>query len=194
MVLVVLAALADWATALSFTNEFRDVAAGADLQLKWDAVPTGMGPLCITAQLIEKGEGHRANAYKVNVTAGVTGNAFVWTGVPFPLRYMPTGLYQVEIRPSTWTSSDGPVLAKSTFFTIGERRASEDTKTPPATVVDPPSNGGSSVSKPLAIGLGVAIGVPSLVALVVVGWCFRKRQRRATLEKQRRRRIEFVIN
>jgi hypothetical protein len=46
----------------------------------------------------------------------------------------------------------------------------------------------------VAIGLGVAIGVPSLVAGVVVGWCVRKRQRRAAMEKRRLKRSEFVIS
>jgi hypothetical protein len=45
----------------------------------------------------------------------------------------------------------------------------------------------------VAIGLGVAIGVPSIAALIVVGWCFRKRQRKAALEKSRLKRSEFVI-
>jgi hypothetical protein len=50
------------------------------------------------------------------------------------------------------------------------------------------------LSKPVAIGLGVAIGVPSVIATVVVAWCVRKRQRRAALEKRRLERSEFVIS
>ena len=61
------------------------------------------------------------------------------------------------------------------------------------TLVDYQS-GGSGINRPLAIGLGVAIGIPSVVALGIVSWCFRRRQRRAAMEKRRRRRNEFVIN
>lgn len=55
------------------------------------------------------------------------------------------------------------------------------------------SSGGGGVSKPVAIGVGVAIGVPSLVGLVVVGWFFRRRYKRARAEKRRLKRSEFVI-
>ena len=50
------------------------------------------------------------------------------------------------------------------------------------------------MSKSLAIGLGVAIGIPSIVGLAVVTWCFRKRQRRVAMEKKRLKRVEFVID
>jgi hypothetical protein len=62
------------------------------------------------------------------------------------------------------------------------------------TLVDYQSDNASGVSKPLAVGLGVAIGIPSIVALAVVSWCFRKRQRRVALEKRRLKRSEFVID
>lgn len=52
----------------------------------------------------------------------------------------------------------------------------------------------SGVSKPLAIGLGVAIGIPSIVGLAVVSWCFRKRQRRVAMEKRKLKRSEFIID
>ncbi len=61
-------------------------------------------------------------------------------------------------------------------------------------MVDSPSGGASGISKPVAIGVGVAIGVPSVAATVVVMWCLRKRQRRAALERQRLKRHEFVIS
>ena len=54
--------------------------------------------------------------------------------------------------------------------------------------------GGSGISKPVAIGIGVAVGVPSAVGTAVVAWCFRKRQRRAAMEKRRLKRSEFVIS
>jgi hypothetical protein len=50
------------------------------------------------------------------------------------------------------------------------------------------------MSKSMAIGVGVAIGIPSIVALAVVGRCLRKRQRRVAMEKRRLKRHEFVIH
>lgn len=61
------------------------------------------------------------------------------------------------------------------------------------TVIDYQSSGSSGVNRPLAIGLGVAIGIPSVVALGILSWCYRRKQRRAALEKRRRRRLDFVI-
>jgi hypothetical protein len=46
----------------------------------------------------------------------------------------------------------------------------------------------------VAIGIGVAVGVPSAVGTAVVAWCFRKRQRRAAMEKRRLKWSEFVIS
>ena len=61
------------------------------------------------------------------------------------------------------------------------------------TLIDYQSAGSPGVNRPLAIGLGVAVGIPSVVALGIVSWCFRRRQRRKAGER-RRRRMEFVIN
>ena len=61
-------------------------------------------------------------------------------------------------------------------------------------VDDKGDNGSAGMSKPMAIGVGVAIGIPSIVALAVVGRCLRKRQRRVAMEKTRLKRHEFVIH
>jgi hypothetical protein len=61
-------------------------------------------------------------------------------------------------------------------------------------VVDDKGDEGSGMSKSMAIGVGVAIGIPSIVALAVVGRCLRKRQRRVAMEKRRLKRHEFVIH
>ena len=53
--------------------------------------------------------------------ANATGNTFTWSHVPFPLHYVPTGMYQLELRPAAWASGHPPLLAKSTFFTIKEK-------------------------------------------------------------------------
>lgn len=53
--------------------------------------------------------------------------------------------------------------------------------------------GGGGVSKLVVIGVGVVIGVLSLVGLVVIGWFFRWRYKRVWVEKRRLKRSEFVI-
>ena len=71
-------------------------------------------------------------------TVGASGSSFVWTGVPYPLRWIQTGLYQLELRPLIWernpaedtANDDGPpLLAQSSFFTIGDPGPEEETTT-----------------------------------------------------------------
>lgn len=75
-----LVALLGQATA-GFTNGFGDVTAGSTLGLKWDGVDEKYYPLCVTAQLIERGgDGLKATAYKANVTGGFS-SSFVKLGL-----------------------------------------------------------------------------------------------------------------
>ncbi|KAK4225903.1 hypothetical protein QBC38DRAFT_249943 [Podospora fimiseda] len=199
------ATLAAIATA-EFTNSFDGIIAGSDVKLSWGSQQSQQATrdlyLCVTAQVIDRGDGEgsgKVDVYKVNVTTTATGNEYTWTGVPYPLRRIKNGLYQVEVRDCSGLSTNNTVLAKSPFFSVEE----ED----PGVVVNPDpdtsSSTGSSDEKKkgppainktaLGIGLGVAIGVPSIAGLVVVGWCFRKRQKRAAEERRRARRREFVI-
>ncbi|KAK3309061.1 uncharacterized protein B0T15DRAFT_128168 [Chaetomium strumarium] len=190
-------------SAAEFTNSFDDIARGSNVTLTWGGVQPQQYPLCIAAQLIERekgGDGFSANAYRVNITTGASGTAHVWTGAPYPLPWVADGLYQLELRPMGWTGGDAPVLGRSPFFTIlsSDSDGGVVGPAPSASAQATPaeSRGGddaSHINKPVAIGLGVAIGVPSIAALVVVGWCFRRRQRRAVLEKTRLKRADFVI-
>ncbi|KAK4191537.1 hypothetical protein QBC35DRAFT_470575 [Podospora australis] len=189
-------------TTAEFLNSFEDITSGSSLALQWEEFKGGnVGPLYLNAQVIDRGEdGGKVNAYRVNITTGVTGSSFTWTGVPYPLRWIKNGLYQLELKPSTWTEGEvAPVLAKSPFFTIGEpvvAPASPSASSSPPKLADAPSgdqSSGGGVSKPLAIGLGVAIGVPSVAALIVGSWYFRRRQQRRAVEKRRLKRSEFVI-
>lgn len=187
-------------TTADFTNSFDGVKAGSTLSLTWDNIPAQYYPLCITAQLIDKGaDGRTATAYKANVTSGLNGTSYAWKGLPFPLNHVVGGMYQLEIHPAggmTGSDTHATLLARSSFFEIQKPSSSdtESAKPPSPTLAGSQGGGTSNVNKPLAIGLGVAIGVPSIVALALVSWCFRRRQRRATLEKRRRTRRDFIIN
>ncbi|KAK3370211.1 hypothetical protein B0H63DRAFT_486465 [Podospora didyma] len=179
-----------------FTNSFDSITGGLGISLTWDAVAPQYYPLRITAQLIDKGADNKANVYKSNITTSVDGNSYQWIGAPYPLRWIRSGLYQLELRPSVWTSGDPPVLAKSPFFAVQDQVTvlNPSSSPPKPTLVDVKSETPSGVNKSLAIGLGVAIGLPSVVALVLVGWCFRKRRRAAAMEKRRLKRSEFIIH
>lgn len=57
--------------------------------------------------------------------AGASGTSYLWAGAPYPLRWVPRGLYQLELRPMTWTGADVPLLAKSPFFSIDSGNAAQ---------------------------------------------------------------------
>ncbi|KAM7209197.1 hypothetical protein V8F20_000535 [Naviculisporaceae sp. PSN 640] len=190
-----------WLSAAGFTNSFDYATSGSDITLTWDAVDPHYYPLFITAQVIDKdAEGSKATGYRTNITVGVTGNSFKWTGIPYPARWIPAGLYQLELRTATWNNNEPVVLAKSSFFRILEQpdEGSSPQPTQPPNPVNIPDNknGGSesSVNKPLAIGLGVSFGVPALVTLAIFGWCLRRRRQKARIASQRLKRSEFIID
>ncbi|KAK4168876.1 hypothetical protein QBC43DRAFT_82260 [Cladorrhinum sp. PSN259] len=197
-----------------FTNSFDGITAGSDVTLTWPASSSSITQdtktalLCVTAQVIDRGEdegSNKANVYKANVTTTATGNEYTWSGVPYPLRRIKNGLYQVEVRDcssgaGTQQQAPGTVLVKSAFFSVEEKAAVVSSPPDTSTTTSPggeekkKSSGPPAINKTaLGIGLGVAIGVPSIAGLAVVGWCFRKRQRRAAEERRWQRRREFVI-
>jgi len=54
--------------------------------------------------------------------AGMTESSYEWTSVPYPLRWIPSGLYQLELWSMRWTEEDQlpPLLAQSSVFRISE--------------------------------------------------------------------------
>lgn len=124
------------AVSAEFTNSFTNLYYGSAVRLAWDTttIPPESYPLFITAQLIDKGEngdGGSVAAYRINLTttaidsaSSSNSNAFEWTGIPSPLRWLPEGqgFYQVELHGSGSGSADGTTttpLAKSPFFAVG---------------------------------------------------------------------------
>ena len=54
----------------AFTNSFDDITSGASVSLTWDGIAPQHYPLCVTAQVIERGgDGYKANSYRVNITS-----------------------------------------------------------------------------------------------------------------------------
>ncbi|KAK3956114.1 hypothetical protein QBC32DRAFT_358863 [Pseudoneurospora amorphoporcata] len=112
--------------AADFTNSFTNLSYGSTVRLTWDTISPDSYPLFITTQLIDKGENSDGNgnggavtAYRMNITTAIissSNNTFEWTGIPSPLRWLPEGLYQVELH----GSGDGTPLAKSIFFAVDQ--------------------------------------------------------------------------
>ncbi|KAK4144192.1 uncharacterized protein C8A04DRAFT_36841 [Dichotomopilus funicola] len=179
----------------AFTNSFADVTSGSSVSLTWDSVPSQYYPLCITAQVIDKtGDGFSANAYRANITTGASGTSYSWSGIPFPLRLIPGGLYQLELRPISPVAGEVPVLAKSPFFGISDPGNEAQPDGPAESGGGGRSDDSSGISKPVAIGVGVAIGVPSIAGTLFIVWYLRKRHRKAAAEKRRLKRSDFVIS
>ncbi|KAK1771179.1 hypothetical protein QBC33DRAFT_597861 [Phialemonium atrogriseum] len=179
-----------------FTTTFEDVTQGSVLALAWGDVDPDSLPLIIGVSLINKTEDGSAYGVKINISTTVTDSSFLWPNVPYPVAYIPTAMYQVEVRPSHWKGDQQPVLARSPFFTIGPSHPEGQPGTSPSPDDPQPTQPGSSPhpNRRLAVALAVGIGLPSLVAGVLVGWCVRRRRRRAAEALRRRRRMEFVIN
>jgi len=57
------------AAGAAFLNGFGDVTHRAPLHLRWDAVDAGLYPLTLTARLINRTEGSRANGAVLNLTS-----------------------------------------------------------------------------------------------------------------------------
>ncbi|EGS18605.1 uncharacterized protein CTHT_0052100 [Thermochaetoides thermophila DSM 1495] len=112
--------------AAQFTNSFDNVRSGSSLLLTWEGVKREHYPLYITAQVIQERESEdgriRADAWRMNITAGMTESSYEWTSVPYPLRWIPSGLYQLELWSMRWTEEDQlpPLLAQSSVFRISE--------------------------------------------------------------------------
>lgn len=128
--------------AAEFTNSFAYLSYGSTVRLTWDAsIPPEAYPLFITAQLIDKGEnddgkgngGGAVTAYKINITTAIdssSNNAFEWTGIPSPLRWLPEGLYQVELHRSGSEDGTATLLAKSPFFAVAQPPYASGTEEP----------------------------------------------------------------
>ncbi|CCC10134.1 hypothetical protein SMACR_02712 [Sordaria macrospora] len=121
--------------AAKFTNSFTNLSYGSAVRLTWDTISPEFYPLFITAQLIDKGENTDGNesgggggvtAYKMNITTAAIDssssdkNAFEWTGIPSPLRWLPEGIYQVELHGGSADGTGTTPLAKSPFFAVGQ--------------------------------------------------------------------------
>lgn len=144
-------------------------------------------------------------ALRHEADAIATGSTYHWPDVPYPLPYLSTGLYSVEIRSSVADKeggTDAVVLAKSPFFPIFEPppaagpRTSSSPKAPKGSVVpqEGPETKIIGPTNKLALGLGLGCGVPSAIAMGFLIHVLGKRRAKMLEEKRRKQRFEFVIH
>ncbi|KAL1899805.1 hypothetical protein Sste5346_002671 [Sporothrix stenoceras] len=207
----------------SFTSSFDSITQGQTLNLTWSPIDAKYEPLSITARAINRTLGNRANSFLVTIAPHLTNTSmFTWKMVPFPLQFMPTGIYEVEIRPAIWNLSANepgsltvPVLARSSFFSItkdgssgsqmgsGSASGSHTGNTLPG---DDPnqlmygqsetkSSHSSSAHRRLALGLGISLGVAGALALVGILYVARRRHlcKAAEAQRQLEKREDFGV-
>ena len=72
------------------------------------------------ASLVWSGKNNRGLTRR-DCAAGASGTSYLWTGAPYPLRWLSGGLYQLELRPMSSGGGEAPLLAKSPFFSISDQ-------------------------------------------------------------------------
>lgn len=201
LILLVLSQLSAWVAA-DFQSKFENITHGSDLLLQWDPINATDYPLVIHSRLINQTSEYGANSLEVNITTGLNTSSFLWTSIPFPLPYLETAKYEVEIWSQNWTGSkaSAPVFA-STYFTITEPREDHNTDNPAegfsGTTVLPskPTNQPSSkhgINNNTAIAAGLV--VPVVVILAVIGFIWTQRRQKRVLEERRKQREQLCID
>ncbi|CAK7197623.1 hypothetical protein SEUCBS139899_000271 [Sporothrix eucalyptigena] len=195
----------------TFTSSFSNITQGQTLNLTWTNIDSKYEPLSITARSINRTSDGRGNGFLVNIAPQLYNtSSFSWQIVPYPLTYMSTGLYEIEIRPAIWNLSSNepgsltvPLLARSSFFSIIGQTGSSGN-----------NNGGSTgnahgsgqfgqsttgsitstkSSRPhhLELALGLSLGLTTALVLAAVAFFARRRHQRKTSqdEKQRQKQL-----
>ncbi|KAI1418670.1 hypothetical protein F5Y13DRAFT_196447 [Hypoxylon sp. FL1857] len=180
-----------------FQNEFKNTTHGSDILLQWDPVNPTNYPLVIHCRLINQTSEYGANSLEVNITSGLNGSSYLWKSVPYPLPYLGTAKYEVEIWPQ---NSVGPSAASSPYFTISESVDGENmdglgepirtTIIPSKPTNKPTSNGGVNNNTAIAAGLVV----PVVVILAVFGFVWMQQRQKRILEEKRKQREELYID
>ncbi|KAI1778314.1 hypothetical protein F4818DRAFT_438481 [Hypoxylon cercidicola] len=200
-ILLVLSQLSAWAAA-DFQTKFENITRGSDLLLQWDPINATDYPLVIHSRLINQTSEYGANSLEGNITVGLNESSFLWPSVPYPLPYLETAKYEVEIWPQNWAGpkASAPVLA-STYFTIAESEGNHTTDDPAegfsgTTIIpskptsQPSSNHGVNNNTAIAAGLVV----PVVVILAVFGFVWTQRRQKRMLEERRKQREQLCIN
>ncbi|CAK7226630.1 hypothetical protein SBRCBS47491_006296 [Sporothrix bragantina] len=198
----------------SFTTNFSSVVQGRTLELAWTTIDPKYEPLSITARAINRTSDGRGNSFLVSIAPQLYNtSSYSWTTVPYPLSFMSTGLYEIEIRPAIWNLSANepgsltvPVLARSSFFEITAEDGSRDSDNGNGANAANTQGGGSTTSgssgqyeqsisgtdnltspRHLGLALGLSLGLAAALALATVAYFARRRQQRKAAEAKRLR-------
>ncbi|KAI1494989.1 hypothetical protein F5X96DRAFT_337284 [Biscogniauxia mediterranea] len=174
-----------------FLSSFKNVTRGSDFLLQWEPVDGNDHPLAIHAKLLNRTSEYGANSIEMDIATGINGTLFLWQYVPYPLPYLRTAMYEVELRAVKILGEDEPatVLASSPYFIIAPENTNRDGSTSynesfimPQTPIDEPD---SKINSDAAIIAGLVI--PVLVAFAVIGYVLTQRRQRRSLENRKRR-------
>ncbi|KAI1502797.1 hypothetical protein F5X99DRAFT_426664 [Biscogniauxia marginata] len=190
-----------WALgAAEFQSSFKNVTQGSDLLLRWEPVDDAAYPLAIHAKLLNRTSEYGANSIEMDITAGINGTSFLWQSVPYPLPYLQTATYEIELRPMRLLEVEAPVpvLASSPYFMItgaedengDESRPLDENTIMPSVPTDKP-NPNTGINNNAAIAAGLVI--PVVVALAVIGFIWVHRRQKKSLEAKRKQREALVI-
>ncbi|KAI1211790.1 uncharacterized protein F4807DRAFT_402811 [Annulohypoxylon truncatum] len=189
-------------TRADFQNEFKNITRGSDLLLRWDPTDPTDYPLVIHSRLINQTSQHGANSLEVNVTSriGLNASSFLWQSVPYPLPYLETAKYEVEVWSRDWEQSVS-AFASSPYFTISGSKEGENTDSvgnsfddtiviPSKPTTHPISKGGINNNTAIAAGLVV----PIVVILAIFGFVLTQKRQKRILEEKRKQREELYID
>ncbi|KAI3326054.1 hypothetical protein HD806DRAFT_432722 [Xylariaceae sp. AK1471] len=191
-----------WELAMaSFHNDFNNVTRHTDLLLEWDPVNATDYPLLINMRVLNKTSDHEVNVLEMNITTGLTDNSFLWKDLPFPLPFLSTATYGLQVRrqqqPGAMISEI--VIASSPSFAIiqhdgggnnGWRNTMNGTASPPPKPIDSSHSKGPSNSN-AAIAAGLV--VPLVVGISVFVFVYMQRRQKRILEERQKARIGLVI-
>ncbi|OTB09114.1 hypothetical protein M426DRAFT_18496 [Hypoxylon sp. CI-4A] len=189
--------------AASFSSSSKSVNHGSDFLLQWDAVNVTDYPLTIRTRFINQTSQYGVNSLEADITTGLNATAFLWENVPYPLPYLDTALYEVEIwsQSSTGSTASEKAFASSSYFKIsdipesrpsgGIGDSSNETIIIPSNPSDrPASKGGVNNNTAIAAGLVV----PVVVILAVLGFVWMQQRQKRAIEEKRKQRGELYID
>ncbi|KAI1808118.1 hypothetical protein F4811DRAFT_549209 [Daldinia bambusicola] len=185
----------------NFQTEFKGVTRGSDLLLRWEADATASYPLVVYSRLINQTSEFGANSLEINITTGLNTTSFLWKNVPYPLPYLATALYEVEVRPQNQAGQKS-AIASSSYFAVspdsdedknadGPTNPSNGTTILPSRpTIQPVAKGGVDNNTAIAAGLVV----PVFVILAIFGFVWLQRRQKKIIEEKRKQREELYID
>lgn len=190
----------------AFTNSFDGLTHGRRVEVSWDKLSAGDQPAYLSGRIFNETE-NGVVSFQANLSIGITDTTFSWINAPYPLPYMPTAQYELELLPenppaaSDGASNGQTSLAKSDLFYIIHSSSEEDGGSRNPTVITEPhptteptkSRGGPSTAI-IIVAVCVGLGVPILAGIGVWIWCMRRERRRRQYEESRRIRYQTIID